>query len=443
MFFLVGLTVGGNIMLSWGVFGCFLFSNLRDFTSLVFFISLVSIFFSILGFCFVYFGEGLDIGRFLIIFFCFAVSMGVLVFHSSIFTLFLAWDGLGVRSFFLVAYYINWVSVNGAMVTVLTNRFGDFCLFWFFAPFLSEKNFMLVSCLVPFIVLGAATKRAQYPFRNWLPLAMAAPTPVSSLVHRRTLVTAGIFLMLRYYFFLEAKVFCLSLFLLGVSTVVLGGLRSLLEKDFKKIVALSTLSQIGLITISLGLSMPVFTFWHLVSHAFFKSCLFIQVGNIMLTFFGSQDARLYSKPASFSSSTSFTLLTCLISLCGLFFLRGFYTKEAILMFFCSYRVGALCTFFVWARIVLTFFYSLRLIWSLLRCAPNSLFSSGGLSATRYSSALLLLGVGGGFFLSHNSFRLFFFFVGLKSFFLSSSGCSWGELFCYGPGWPRSLRGWDF
>jgi len=73
----------------------------------VFFISLVSIFFSILGFCFVYFGEGLDIGRFLIIFFCFAVSMGVLVFHSSIFTLFLAWDGLGVRSFFLVAYYIN------------------------------------------------------------------------------------------------------------------------------------------------------------------------------------------------------------------------------------------------------------------------------------------------------------------------------------------------
>lgn len=130
------------------------------------------------------------------------------------------------------------------------------------------------------LFLAALTKRALLPFRSWLPMAMRAPTPVSSLVHRRTLVTAGVFLFFKYFRFLGGCLWLLVL--LGRGTMLVGGAGALAEKDVKKIVALRTLSQVGFLGLALGLGLLPHMLLHLLCHAFFKSCMFLQVGAGML-----------------------------------------------------------------------------------------------------------------------------------------------------------------
>lgn len=143
------------------------------------------------------------------------------------------------------------------------------------------------------LLLAAATKRRQYPFRSWLPAAMAAPTPVSSLVHSRTLVTAGIFLLLRHGF----RGYTI-LSLVGLVTIVGGGLVAFLGQDAKKIVALSTLSQMGLLTYSLSSCSELLTLNHLLIHAYFKSLLFMCVGVLIHSTFGTQESRMGSEGSS-------------------------------------------------------------------------------------------------------------------------------------------------
>ena len=395
---------------------CFWFTFLINRDGIIFIISLIIIFFSIIIFSFSYFGEGVDLLRFIIIFFSFALSISILIIHNRIATLFIAWDGLGIRSFFLVAYYINWSSINGAMVTVLTNRFGDFCLFWFFSPLFTSNNFSSTIFFPIFLLLGASTKRAQYPFRNWLPLAIAAPTPVSSLVHRRTLVTAGVYLIIQYFSFLESKTFREVIFLLGILTIFLGGVRSLLEKDFKKIVALRTLSQIGLLTLRLRMSIPTLTFLHLIAHAFFKRCLFIQVGNLIVRFFGNQDRRGFNKSFTFSGFTSFTLRSCLIRLCGIGFFRGFFTKEAVLIAFTVRKITVFIILILWFSMGFTFLYSLRIVWGILSSAVSPVALMGGCGVIIYPLLLLILGVAGGYFLINCSCNSILFFCGAEKFF---------------------------
>lgn len=170
----------------------------------------------------------------------------------------MGWDGLGVVSFLLVIYYNNPSRVDSGVITVLINRFGD-CLFIlrtmlifytgiFNLDFLWNQYFVIFSLLV---CVGAITKRAQVPFSSWLPAAIAAPTPVSSLVHSSTLVTAGIFLIIRFNYTL----FRIFPFLTIVSllTIFLGGVGACYELDFKKVVAISTLSQLGFIVFTLSM----------------------------------------------------------------------------------------------------------------------------------------------------------------------------------------------
>merc|ERR1711990_447077 len=161
--------------------------------------------------------------------------------------------------FFLVAFRRSRSSLSGSYITMVTNRIGDI-------------GYLMAICYLA-VLLAAATKSSQYPFSSWLPAAMAAPTPVSRLVHSSTLVTAGIFIILRLGF---GGFTILSL--IGLITMVGGGLVALLGQDAKKIVALSTLSQLGLITYSLSSCSEVLTLFHLLVHAYFKRLLFICVG---------------------------------------------------------------------------------------------------------------------------------------------------------------------
>merc|ERR1719290_882011 len=167
------------------------------------------------------------------------------------------------------------------MLTALINRVGDVLLFAAGGIILSSSStfFQLPSCL---LVLASFTKSAQVPFSSWLPAAILAPTPVSALVHSSTLVTAGVYLLLR--FFPSSSTLLIHV---GIFTTLIAGLAAALECDTKKIVALSTLSQLGLIITSLGLGARSLCFAHLNTHASFKALLFLAIGTYIHSIYGS------------------------------------------------------------------------------------------------------------------------------------------------------------
>ena len=286
--------------------------------------------------------------------------------------MFLGWDGLGLSSFLLVIYYNNSKALNAGLLTVLTNRLGDgFLLLAIFLglvfhtfslPLLNlslrGSNNIILFCL---IILGAFTKRAQLPFCAWLPAAIAAPTPVSSLVHSSTLVTAGVYVLIRLTLFLPSSLL-VFVKLIGRLTILLAGLRALSEGDMKKIVALSTLSQLGIIIIAVGIASTQMAFFHLIAHAFFKALLFIGVGNLIHASLSYQDLKLIG---NFSSSLPFTsaiLILAKARLCGLPFFSGFFSKEAILEGLDSGSSSWIFFYLVIAAgIVLTQLYRIRFI----------------------------------------------------------------------------------
>nr|AKS03969.1 NADH dehydrogenase subunit 5 [Spadella cephaloptera] len=258
--------------------------------------------------------------RFLSLVCLFIFSMMTLIFIPSMMFSIIGWDGLGVTSFLLVIYYSNRKSLSSGMLTGLTNRIGD-VLFLMAIPFLAFGNRHLwVSSLILTLCL---TKSAQYPFSSWLPAAMAAPTPVSALVHSSTLVTAGFYLLVRYNF-----CFYNLLLMLGTLTMIMAGICACAESDLKKIVALSTLSQLGVMAIALGVQSKNLCFFHLLSHALFKALLFMCVGVLIHSVFGSQEMRSYNHSKSILWASSFIIMAS-TALCGFPFFSGFYSKDSI------------------------------------------------------------------------------------------------------------------
>jgi NADH:ubiquinone oxidoreductase subunit 5 (subunit L)/multisubunit Na+/H+ antiporter MnhA subunit len=168
---------------------------------------------------------------------------------------------------------------------------------------------------------------------------MRAPTPVRALVHRSTLVTAGLILIINFSFFVFSVNVLLFFVFVGVFTMFFSSIMSLLEQDMKKVVALSTLSQIGMATIVLGLGLFFFCVFHLFSHALFKSCLFIQVGVLIYFFFGSQDGRGFGGGWFFCFFLITQMLITLFCLCGLFFFCGIVSKDIVLEFGYSFSLG--------------------------------------------------------------------------------------------------------
>ena len=217
-------------------------------------------------------------------------------------------------------------------------------------------------------MVAAITKRAQIPFSRWLPAAMAAPTPVSALVHSSTLVTAGVFLLIRFYPSLShAPGFKPVLLLMATLTIVMAGLRAMAECDLKKIIALSTLSQLGVIIGSLGLGIPDLAFFHLITHAIFKALLFICGGTLIHFHHHGQDLRTVGNLANQLPITLSSLTLANLALCGAPFIAGFYSKDAILETTLSAPTNmVILTLFFFAT-ALTAAYSTRLslaaLWS--------------------------------------------------------------------------------
>ena len=162
---------------------------------------------------------------------------------------------------------------------------------------------------------------------------MRAPTPVSSLVHSRTLVTAGVYLLFVYFLLLSSPLLLWLLFSFGLLTCLLSGLIALVEVDLKKVVALSTLSQLGFLVMSLGFGAPSLSLLHLLTHAFFKSCLFVQVGLVIHLSFSFQDGRSFLSCLQLSRCSRTIVSVCLFRLCGVLFSGGFVRKDVVLQVF--------------------------------------------------------------------------------------------------------------
>lgn len=270
-------------------------------------------------------------------------------------------------------YYQRGKAANAGLLTAFTNRVGDVLLivrllllrgagsYNGFAQPLAEGGIALG------VIIAAITKSAQVPFSAWLPAAMAAPTPVSSLVHSSTLVTAGVYLMLRFASSFSSPAL-LILGYVGALTGVVAGLSALKELDIKKVVALSTLRQLGLIITAVGIGLFNVAFLHLISHAFFKALLFIGVGREIHLKDGWQDLRGVGREAGGRKISPLTLGVvsgASLRLIGCPFLRGFFSKDGLLeALFMGGGPVRLCLRAL-IRVLLTTVYSLRLIRTLL------------------------------------------------------------------------------
>merc|ERR1712176_1104403 len=278
-----------------------------------------------------YMGEEISYKRFTALLLAFFISIVILLLFSNLFLAIIGWDALGVTSFLLVIYYKNRKSLGSGIITALTNRLGDcFLLVILGICLLSRQIGSCTHFLLILLLFTSITKRAQIPFSSWLPSAMAAPTPVRALVHSSTLVTAGVYLLIRFNSFSYEWILAF-----GSLTMIIAGFCACAEIDIKKIVALSTLSQLGVMMVSLSLCQKDFCFFHLTTHAIFKALLFMCVGVGIHTIYGSQDFRRFSGTRSSLLWPISFLLISNLSLLGFPFISGFYRKDLILERFYS------------------------------------------------------------------------------------------------------------
>ena len=308
--------------------------------------------------------------RFILLVFIFIMSIFLLIISPNIVRLLLGWDGLGVTSYLLVIFYQRNKSYNAGIITAITNRIGDVGLLISISIliFLGSWNFIYINFyrnnfsnfLIFLIIISACTKRAQIPFSAWLPAAIAAPTPVSSLVHSSTLVTAGVYLLIRINIIIIEINIRKYLFLLGILTIVIAGITALIEIDIKKIIALSTLRQLGIMMIVLGIGNPILSFFHLISHAFFKAMLFICAGIIIHNIKDYQDIRKIGFSYINIHFCISIIIIANISLCGLPFLRGFYSKDFIIEIILIKGKNIFFLFLIIFGTILTVIYSCRL-----------------------------------------------------------------------------------
>ena len=329
-----------------------------------------------------YMREDVNINRFLYLVLAFVISIAFLIISPNIVRILLGWDGLGLVSYALVIYYQNEKSANAGILTALSNRIGDVAILlaialfsqyggWNFLFYVDsipsiEGNWMV--CLL--IVLAAITKSAQIPFSAWLPAAIAAPTPVSALVHSSTLVTAGVYLLIRFSPALESSNSRLILLLLSRLTIFMAGLGANFEYDLKKIIALSTLRQLGVMIRILCLGYPELAFFHLLAHALFKALLFICAGSIIHRVKDYQDIRIIGGLVYHIPLTSICMNLANLALCGTPFLAGFYSKDIILEVAFISSINSIIFILYVLATGLTVCYTLRLVYYTLSGSFN-------------------------------------------------------------------------
>ena len=339
------------------------------------------------------------------------MSIILLIISPNLISILLGWDGLGLVSYCLVIYFQNVKSYNAGMLTALSNRIGDVALLLAIAwilnygswnyIFLLEFNKLDLEIYIigGLVILTAITKSAQIPFSSWLPAAIAAPTPVSALVHSSTLVTAGVYLLIRFNILLADRFLGKLLLLLSGLTIFIAGLGANYEFDLKKIIALSTLSQLGLIISILSIGFYKLAFFHLLTHALFKALLFICAGAVIHNINNSQDIRLMGNLRFFIPLTSSCFNVANLALCGIPFLAGFYSKDIILEVVSMSYINQFSFFLFFVSTGLTVAYSFRLVYYSITGELNSgslnILNDEGWVILRGMFGLLIISIVGG------------------------------------------------
>nr|ANJ01490.1 NADH dehydrogenase subunit 5 [Calvia championorum] len=341
-----------------------------------------------------------NLTRFIFLVFMFVLSMMLMILSPNLISILLGWDGLGLVSYCLVIYYQNVKSYNAGMLTALSNRIGDVMLLisiawmmnfgsWNFTLYLEyyilDSKLQLVGFLV---MIAAMTKSAQIPFSSWLPAAMAAPTPVSALVHSSTLVTAGVYLLIRFHYLIMN--YSLILLFIGLMTMFMSGLGANFEYDLKKIIALSTLSQLGLMVTILSLGSLNLAFFHLLIHALFKALLFMCAGNFIHLMNNCQDIRFMGGLIYKIPMTVVYFNISNLSLCGIPFFSGFYSKDLIMEFYSMSNLSIFVYLIMYISLGLTVSYSLRLMYYLMYMNLN--FFSLNMIKENFDSMIYSMGV---------------------------------------------------
>lgn len=321
-----------------------------------------------------YIEEDYNINRFILLVLIFVISIIMLIIRPNLIRILLGWDGLGLVSYCLVIYFQNVKSYNAGILTALSNRIGDVVLLlaiawilnygsWNYIFYLDIiKNNIEIIIIGGLVILAAITKSAQIPFSSWLPAAIAAPTPVSALVHSSTLVTAGVYLLIRFNDVLINWWIAQFLLLVSGLTIFIAGLGANFEFDLKKIIALSTLRQLGLIISILSIGFYKLAFFHLLTHALFKALLFMCAGSIIHNIKNSQDIRIIGSLRIRIPLTCSCFNVANLALCGIPFLAGFYSKDLILEIVMLSYVNVFSFFLFFFSTGLTVCYSFRLVY---------------------------------------------------------------------------------
>jgi NADH-ubiquinone oxidoreductase chain 5 len=319
----------------------------------------------------------------------FTFFMLVLVSGANFFVMFVGWEGIGIVSYLLINFWFTRIQANKAAILALTmNRVGDmglsigyFALFALFGsldyatifsivPFMNETALTIIGIL---LLTGAMAKSAQIPLHSWLPGSMEGPTPVSALIHAATLVTAGLYLLLRSSPLLEySSTALLIITLTGATTAFFAATCGLVQNDLKRIIAFSTISQLGYMVMAVGLSQYHVALMHVVNHAFFKALLFLGAGAVIHSFSDQQDIRRIGGLIRFLPFTYTTMLVGSLSLLATPWLTGFYSKDLIIeLAYGQYSFNGTYAFILGSITAgLTAFYSFRLICLVFLTVPN-------------------------------------------------------------------------
>jgi NADH-ubiquinone oxidoreductase chain 5 len=344
-----------------------------------------------------YMGQDPHFVRFMSYLSLFTFFMLVLVTSNNFLQLFLGWEGVGLASYLLINFWFTRVQANkSAIKAMLMNRVGDFFLglgvgFVFYT--FKTVDFGAVFALVPLVssttiglfffevdkltligvclFLGAVGKSAQLGLHTWLPDAMEGPTPVSALIHAATMVTAGVFLLIRSSPLLEYTLGLLNfIMVVAALTAVFASTVGMFQNDLKRVIAFSTTSQLGYMVLACSLSSYGVALFHLSNHAFFKALLFLSSGAVIHAVADEQDMRKMGGLVKLLPFVHVCILIGSLALAGAPFLSGFYSKDAILeLAYANYSAvfghwfGTLATFF-------TAFYSVRLLYLTFYASPN-------------------------------------------------------------------------
>nr|AIZ03399.1 NADH dehydrogenase subunit 5 [Haematobia irritans] len=388
---------------------------LLDWMSLIFMSFVLMISSLVIYYSKEYMESDYKINRFIMLVLMFVTSMMLLIISPNLISILLGWDGLGLVSYCLVIYFQNIKSYNAGMLTALSNRIGDVALLlaiawmlnygsWNYIFYLEVMNSNMEMMIVGgLVMLAAMTKSAQIPFSSWLPAAMAAPTPVSALVHSSTLVTAGVYLLIRFNILLANSWLGNLLLLLSGLTMFMAGLGANYEFDLKKIIALSTLSQLGLMMSILSMGFYKLAFFHLLTHALFKALLFMCAGAIIHNMNNTQDIRLMGSLSLMMPLTSSCFNVANLALCGMPFLAGFYSKDLILEMVSFSYINMFSFFLYFFSTGLTVCYSFRLVYYTMTGDSNfsslNMLNDEAWVMLKSMMGLLILSIFGGSMLS--------------------------------------------